>query len=435
MRTVHCVKLGKDAPGLEKPLTDVFFTYDSAAGIQQARITDEAGKDLGPNPFNVWTVWKGEIPGQPAGSQVELYFRARDAEGAVDTSPETLCAPEVGPCHREFGGPGCARDTNDVTCSEPSFAGVRYVECSKPFTYTVGYTPRGDLIHIVINEVLASQDRVVLDPTEKSSAPPGTPFTCEPEDLCFGTALDCCRYRDDVIEIHNTSPTVTVTLSGLWVSSSPFGPRAWQFPPNSLILPEQYMKVWLDNDGGKCPDPNLESKPCFWECPDPTDAYDQEFHANFSLNADGDQIYLFDDEGHDFGLIHGVAFSVQGLNHSLSLMPDGDRNGTWQDTPVPTIGAFNSLPEFIRGDADGNCGVEITDAVFTLNFLFGGGRTPPCLDAADADDGGSIDITDPVFSLNYLFLGSREPPAPGPHAPGVDPTEDEQLECVPSGCE
>jgi hypothetical protein len=402
--------------------------YDSVSGIQQARILDMAGNDLGPNPFNVWTLWTGSIPGQPQGAQVEFHFRVRDAEGLEDTSPETLCDPGVGPCHREFGGPDCPRDTADVTCSEPSFTGVRFVECSKPFTYAAGYAPRGDYAHLVINEVLARQDGVVLDPTENA--------TCEPEDLCPGTATDCCRYRDDVIEVHNTSPTVTVTLSGLWLSSSPFGPRGWRFPDNSLILPRQYVKVWLDNDGDKCPDPNLEVMPCFWECPDPTDAYDQEFHTNFSLNADGDQIYIFDDEDHGFGVIHGVEFGRQDLNHSLSLRPDGDRNGNWVDTPVPTIGAVNSdvAPEFIRGDADGNCGVEITDAVFLLNFLFIGSRTPGCMDAADAEDGGSVDLTDPIFILNFLFLGNREPPAPGPFDPGPDPTEDELLECVATEC-
>jgi hypothetical protein len=144
-----------------------------------------------------------------------------------------------------------------------------------------------------------------------------------------------------------------VTLSGLWVSSSPFGPRAWQFPPNSLILPEQYIKVWLDNDGSKCPDPNLESKPCFWECPDPTDAYDQEFHANFSLNAGGDQVYLFDDESHNFGLIHRVAFGPQTLNHSLS---DAGRRQERDlaDTPVPTSARSTAIPAGVHPrDADG----------------------------------------------------------------------------------
>jgi hypothetical protein len=81
-------------------------------------------------------------------------------------------------------------------------------------------------------------------------------------------------------------------------------------------------------------------------------------------------------------------------------------------------------PEFIRGDADGNGKVNITDAVVILGHLFLG--DPPlltCPDAADADDLGTINITDSIYILGFLFLGSSAPPAPSP-LPGPDPTED-----------
>jgi hypothetical protein len=66
--------------------------------------------------------------------------------------------------------------------------------------------------------------------------------------------------------------------------------------------------------------------------------------------------------------------------------------------------------------------VEITDAIRTLEYLFLGGQTPNCLDAADADDSGQIDITDAVYSLSYQFLGGEPPPPPGPTTCGLDPT-------------
>jgi hypothetical protein len=78
---------------------------------------------------------------------------------------------------------------------------------------------------------------------------------------------------------------------------------------------------------------------------------------------------------------------------------------------------------FIRGDSNGDAGVDLSDAVTTLDYLFIGNRRPHCYDAADADDDGVLDITDPVFTLNHLFLGGSEPPPPYPE-PGEDLTPD-----------
>ncbi len=79
---------------------------------------------------------------------------------------------------------------------------------------------------------------------------------------------------------------------------------------------------------------------------------------------------------------------------------------------------------FLRGDADRNADVNLTDAVAILNELFGGNEPSDCPDAQDANDDGAVDLSDPVAILNRLFLGAA--PLPPPSAePGVDPTEDE----------
>jgi hypothetical protein len=78
---------------------------------------------------------------------------------------------------------------------------------------------------------------------------------------------------------------------------------------------------------------------------------------------------------------------------------------------------------FRRGDANADGGLDISDAVFTLRFLFLGGDPGSCADAADANDDGAVDLSDPVHLLNYLFLGGPEPPPPGLTC-GGDPTPD-----------
>ncbi|MBI4603058.1 MAG: hypothetical protein HY721_13960 [Planctomycetes bacterium] len=90
---------------------------------------------------------------------------------------------------------------------------------------------------------------------------------------------------------------------------------------------------------------------------------------------------------------------------------------------------------FRRGDEDGNGKVDISDAVYGLNWLFTGGSQPACLDAADADDNGHVELTDAIRVLGYLFLGSAEPPAPGPKVCGEDPTPDDLPACAYPGCE
>src|SRR5262245_8694685 len=85
---------------------------------------------------------------------------------------------------------------------------------------------------------------------------------------------------------------------------------------------------------------------------------------------------------------------------------------------------------FIRGDADQNGGLELTDAVNIISSLFLGAGALPCLDSGDADDSGELDLTDPIQLLNFLFLGGEPPPPPYPLC-GDDPTAD-SLGCARS---
>jgi hypothetical protein len=82
---------------------------------------------------------------------------------------------------------------------------------------------------------------------------------------------------------------------------------------------------------------------------------------------------------------------------------------------------------FRRGETNADDTTDITDAIFTLGYLFLGGPAPSCLDAADANDDGAVDITDAVFVLQYLFVGGPMIPQPHPQC-GTDPTVDD-LDC------
>lgn len=78
---------------------------------------------------------------------------------------------------------------------------------------------------------------------------------------------------------------------------------------------------------------------------------------------------------------------------------------------------------FIRGDANDDGSVDITDPIFVLLHLFRGGAHSYCPDAADADDSGAVDLSDPILTLQVLFQGRSDLPAPYPER-GFDPTAD-----------
>lgn len=83
---------------------------------------------------------------------------------------------------------------------------------------------------------------------------------------------------------------------------------------------------------------------------------------------------------------------------------------------------------FVRGDANADGGVDISDAVFLLLHLFSGRDAPPCKKSADIDDNGLLQITDAIRLLEHLFQGGLPPESPF-LACGVDSASD-ALSCV-----
>lgn len=83
---------------------------------------------------------------------------------------------------------------------------------------------------------------------------------------------------------------------------------------------------------------------------------------------------------------------------------------------------------FVRGDANQDGVVDISDGSFILNYLFRGGSAPGCADPADANDDGVIDISDASHIYGFQLLGTAQMPAPYPN-PGYDPTSNDPASC------
>jgi hypothetical protein len=110
----------------------------------------------------------------------------------------------------------------------------------------------------------------------------------------------------------------------------------------------------------------------------------------------------------------------------------GADDGTDDGTGAFVEEAFFEVGEshdasFIRGDANDDGHVDMSDAIHVLGHLFLGGPAPYCADAADANDNGLVQLSDPITVLQVLFQGTGSIAEPYPSS-GYDRTVDE-LSC------
>ncbi|MGQ9589809.1 MAG: dockerin type I repeat-containing protein [Planctomycetota bacterium] len=82
---------------------------------------------------------------------------------------------------------------------------------------------------------------------------------------------------------------------------------------------------------------------------------------------------------------------------------------------------------FVRGDANMDGAVDVSDPLGILGYVFLGKASPKCREAADSNDDGEIDVSDAVYTLAYLFSGG--PPPPPPNAPEAEYEDRGSLGC------
>ncbi|MHC4499003.1 MAG: CotH kinase family protein, partial [Planctomycetota bacterium] len=107
---------------------------------------------------------------------------------------------------------------------------------------------------------------------------------------------------DDWIEIYNPT-AVAIDMAGMYLEDSG---NSWRIPDDrpgeTTILPGGYLLIWADDD--VCDTPGL--------------------HAGFKLNAGGDEIRLYDDDG--VTLIDSISFEDMFTDISYGRYPDGIDN-------------------------------------------------------------------------------------------------------------
>jgi len=140
---------------------------------------------------------------------------------------------------------------------------------------------------VAINEFMASNDFAVADEADEF---------------------------DDWVELRNNSLTEWASLKDWHLTDTLGIPDKWKFPDDASMAPESYMTIWLDENGDQ-----------------------GDFHANFKLDADGEEIYLIDAGGN---IVDQVIFGQQTTDLSFSRIPNGTGDFVIKDF---TFGCSNEV--------------------------------------------------------------------------------------------
>ncbi len=306
----------------------------------------------------------------------------------------------------------------------PTSSSATTIELAAPVCPTVG------CVDVVVETVRGSDtDRFCYDPPAPSitgfrdnMGPPGTVFVIEGTNLSFNPSVTVCGVTAMIQNATDTALTVTA--------------------PDAPACDIGCAEVAVMTDGGDASD----ACGFTYECAPPVIASIDPAEARA-----GDTVVITG-SGFDCG---GLTVTICGQEATIASSDDTsitvevpacaepgavDVTVTHDSGSETAAGALEFLADqevFKRGDVNADGEVNISDASFLLNFLFLGGPTPPCMDAADANDDGNADISDASYILNFLFLGGPPPPAPGPATCGPDDQvkpPDDLPECVYERC-
>ena len=125
----------------------------------------------------------------------------------------------------------------------------------------------------------------------------------------------------------------------------------------------------------------------------------------------------------DNGMLDLAVTCIRSYNVSVLLNESERENLDLDGSGVPDLCEATD-GNWLRADANGDRGIDIGDAIFTLTYLFANGPDPECLESSNSNSDANIDIGDAIFTLTYLFGHGPAPRPPFPRCelfPGCRP--------------
>lgn len=68
-----------------------------------------------------------------------------------------------------------------------------------------------------------------------------------------------------------------------------------------------------------------------------------------------------------------------------------------------------SSPPVLCGDANNDSSINVSDAVYLINYVFVGGSPPNPYEAGNPNCDESVNVSDAVWIINYVFVGGNSP--------------------------
>ncbi|HVP36791.1 MAG TPA: M1 family aminopeptidase, partial [Terriglobales bacterium] len=106
------------------------------------------------------------------------------------------------------------------------------------------------------------------------------------------------------------------------------------------------------------------------------------------------------------GIIYGVPVDTGTFSFTVQVKDYSPIQKS--DTQVLTL-KVNQGPTFMRGDANNDGKVTVSDVVYMISYLYKGGPAPSPLGKADANCDGNVNVADVIYLINYLFKGGPLP--------------------------
>jgi hypothetical protein len=129
---------------------------------------------------------------------------------------------------------------------------------------------------------------------------------------------------------------------------------------------------------------------------------DQLWHK-LSIELLGDHLMVFRDD----------ILIFEHFDSAISQMPKIGHihlSNTYQQTCFDDVMMTSiSGPAYICGDANADQTVNVSDAVYIVNYVFIGGNAPDPLEAGDGNCDSTVNISDAVWIINYVFIGGNPP--------------------------
>jgi Dockerin type I domain len=68
-----------------------------------------------------------------------------------------------------------------------------------------------------------------------------------------------------------------------------------------------------------------------------------------------------------------------------------------------------TYPEYVCGDTNADGTVNVSDAVWIINYVFVGGDPPYILEIGDVNCDAAVNVSDAVWIINYVFMNGNDP--------------------------